>query len=93
MSWIEENLPHNLQVFIAYLEVEKGYSLATLRAYATDLKEFELFLNKVKKSLDSPEKIVKPDVLSFIQELYAKNLSKSSLARKLSSLRSFFAFF
>ncbi|KUJ96301.1 MAG: Tyrosine recombinase XerC [Desulfonauticus sp. 38_4375] len=92
MSWIEENLPHNLQVFIAYLEVEKGYSLATLRAYATDLKEFELFLNKVKKSLDSPEKIVKPDVLSFIQELYAKNLSKSSLARKLSSLRSFFRF-
>lgn len=92
MSWTEENLPKKLQLFLAYLEVEKGYSLSTIRAYGTDLKEFNVFLKKYNKSLDKPDKILKQDILSFIKYLYSQKLNKSSLARKLSSLRSFFKF-
>ncbi|SDO06036.1 integrase/recombinase XerC [Desulfonauticus submarinus] len=92
MSWTEENLPINLQIFLAYLDVEKGYSKATISAYGRDLIDFESYLQSVAKTLDSPQHIEKNDILSYLSSLYAKNLQKSSMARKLSSLRTFFNF-
>ncbi|MDQ7032079.1 MAG: tyrosine recombinase XerC [Desulfonauticus sp.] len=92
MSWTKENLPNNLQLFLAYLDIEKGYSKATLRAYARDLIDFEKHLNQQNKTLDLPEEITKQDILAFLNLLYSQNLEKSSLARKLSSLRGFFRF-
>jgi integrase/recombinase XerC len=92
MSWTEEHLPEPLQLFLAYLDVEKGYSGATLSAYGRDLLQFNDFLLEMDKGLHSPQDITARDITFFLGRLHEKNTAKSSTARKLSSLRAFFRF-
>ncbi|WP_028573769.1 tyrosine recombinase XerC [Desulfonatronovibrio hydrogenovorans] len=92
MSWTAEKLPEEIQHFLAYLDIEKGYSRATLAAYGRDLNQFEVFLQKREKSCARPGDIGRPDIHAFLVELHKDSLSKSSMSRKLSSLRSFFGF-
>jgi len=75
--------------FFNYLRVEKGLSANTLSAYAQDLKKFSAFLEKRHKALES---LGRREMLQFLSELRAKALSPASVARLLSSLRSFFKF-
>jgi len=73
--------------FIRYLQIEKEASVHTIRNYSADLKEFSSFL--------ADKKIEDVDYLSlrkFLAYLRSINLNKSSIARKLSALRSFFKF-
>jgi integrase/recombinase XerC len=87
------SLPEVCQGFLAYLEIEKGYSSATLRAYAADLDQFESYLlSRRTRSLKDYEAISREDATGFLAELHRLRLKKSSLARKLSSLRSLFRY-
>jgi len=92
MSRPMETLPENLEYFLAYLDVEKGFSGATLRAYGVDLAQWEAFLHSRGKSCAHAQDIVKQDVQAFLVQLHRQGIAKSSMARKLSSLRSFFRF-
>ncbi|MFO7726804.1 MAG: tyrosine recombinase XerC [Desulfonatronovibrio sp.] len=92
MSWTVENLPEHIQVFLAYLDIEKGYSRSTVAAYGSDLEQFEIFLQPRQKTCQEPESIVRADIHSFLAYLHKQGISKSSMSRKLSSLRSFFGF-
>ena len=85
-------LPEVCLGFLAFLEVEKGYSPATVRAYATDLEQFAAFLVRRGKSLDAFDAIAREDATGFLAELHRQRQKKSSMARKLSSLRSFFRY-
>lgn len=76
-----------LSQFFTYLEIEKNYSSHTILNYRLDLEEFVKFLDK--KSFESVEYV---DLRRFLAELKARNLKPRSLARKLSTLRSFFKF-
>ena len=78
--------------FLAYLTVEKGYSEATIRSYGTDLDQFGEFLKRVKRNLESPGRINRDHVRGFLAELHRRNLSKTSMGRKLSSLRAYFKY-
>lgn len=78
--------------FLGYLEVEKGYSPATVSAYAADLQQFAGFLIRRGKSLDDFEAIAREDATGFLAELHRMRQKKSSMARKLSTLRSFFRY-
>lgn len=73
--------------FIKYLEIEKGASAHTLRAYRKDLEEF---FNYVKTE---PKNIEILDVRGFIAEQIKGGLKKTSVSRRLASIRSFFKFF
>jgi len=73
--------------FIAYLEVEKNYSPHTILNYKSDLEEFALFLEKI-----SIEKVEYSHLRRFLAQLRAKEHKPRTVARKLSSLRSFFKF-
>ncbi len=87
--------PPHVQDFLAYLEVEKGYSPATVLSYGQDLDQFACFLEQrfaENISLDAPERIAKIHVQQFLAELHRLGMQKTSMARKLSSLRSFFRF-
>jgi len=86
------SLPEVCRGFLASLEVEKGYSPATERAYAADLEQFEAFLARRGKSLGAFEAIAREDATGFLAELHRQHQKKSSMARKLSTLRSFFRF-
>lgn len=85
-------LPEVCRGFLAFLEVEKGYSPATVRAYAADLDQFEAFLLRRGKGLAAFETIAREDATGFLAELHRQRQKKSSMARKLSTLRSFFRY-
>lgn len=73
--------------FISYLEIEKNYSPHTILNYRLDLYEFIAF------SGDMPvQEVSYLHFRKYLAELRHKNLKPRTLARKLSSLRSFFKF-
>lgn len=72
--------------FIRYLQIEKGVSPHTLRAYRKDLEIFSEFVKT------TPERIDPTDVREFIAEQISSGLSKTSAGRRLASIRSFFKF-
>ena len=76
-----------LDKFFTYFEIEKNYSSHTILNYRIDLEEFAGFLGKTPI-----ENVEYPDLRRFLAQLKGRNLKPRSLARKLSSLRSFFKF-
>jgi integrase/recombinase XerC len=75
--------------FLSFLEVEKNSSTHTVRAYESDLKQLSDFwqqlVKKEKTTTHSFDRIIRRYAVS----LFYKKMSKPSLARKLSCLRSF----
>jgi integrase/recombinase XerC len=92
MSWTAANLPDRVTAFLDYLQGQRGLSPATVRAYASDLKRCESFLRSMSKSLGQPEEIDKTHLLAFCADMHRAGLSKTSTARHLSSLRTFFRY-
>lgn len=77
--------------FIRHLKNERNYSLHTLRAYAGDLRAFEEFLRETDSALSVVDANV--DLMrSWVATLMDNGCAASSVCRKLSSLRSFYAF-
>jgi len=72
--------------FIRYLDLEKGVSSHTLRAYRKDL---EMFSESFSGKLNNLDVI---DLRGFIAGQIQKGLNKTTVSRRLSSLRSFFKF-
>ncbi len=73
--------------FLAWLDIEKGYSEHTVSGYGRDLAEFAAML---PDDLDSGE-LNASHVRRFVVSLHGKN-SGATVARKLSALRSFFKY-
>ncbi len=77
----------SIDLFCRWLENEKGYSDHTVSGYRRDLLEFT---GQVHKNGDVV-KVSGPDIRNFVIGLHGKN-GPSTVARKLSALRSFFRF-
>lgn len=92
MSWINATIPEAVSNFLLYLDAQRGYSPATMQAYDTDLQGLEVFLATRDKSLHAPDAIIRADILAFVADLHRRGMAKTSVCRKLSSLRSFFRF-
>jgi len=82
--------PLSVQAFLGWLKVQKGMAAATVAAYEQDLAQFEAWLAKDGLSLDKPAAISRKLVQRFVASLHREGLAHSSMARKLSALRSFF---
>jgi integrase/recombinase XerC len=82
--------PDLLEQYLDHLRYERGYSPATLKGYARDLLQFKEIVGARGVDCDRPEQIGKEDVHAYLADLHRKGLAKSSVARKLSSLRGFF---
>lgn len=78
------------EAFIEYLQIEKNASPYTIQFYSQDLKDFIAFLQK--EHVDNLAEINYAVIRLFLTELYDKKLSRRSVSRKISSLRSFFRF-
>jgi len=86
-----KSLPHHIKDFLRYLKQERNFTENTLSSYQNDLEAFERFLEKRKKEL-SFSAADKNLLRDFLIDLKEKGLDFSSIARKISALRSFFRF-
>ncbi len=75
--------------FIDYLKYQKNYSIYTCNNYKKDLKEYNNFIvsNKLNYKNLSYE-----DATKYLKLLNEEKNAKSSISRKLSSIRSFYKF-
>lgn len=84
-SWIES--------YIQYLQYQRNASAHTLRNYASDLEQFHSFLTHTPEGTErpepDPEQIDNLTIREFLGELYRRGNNKTSVARKLATLRSF----
>ncbi len=85
-------LPETVQMFLTHLDIEKGSSTATLASYRRDLIQFEEYLCSRSLTLGRLEKVDREVVRGFLAYLHGKRMAKTSVSRKLSSLRSFFKY-
>ena len=76
-----------LNDFEKYLKIEKGASKYTVDNYINDVFSFLDFMNNNRIKVSD---IKYNDVRNYLSYLYAKKLSKSSVSRILSALRTFF---
>jgi integrase/recombinase XerC len=76
--------------YVAYLEAERNVSPYTRRNYTSDLLEFFGFVKD--KGIVSLKDVNKLTLRSYLADLMEKGYAKSSIARKLSAVRSFFRY-
>ena len=72
--------------FLEYLAVERGASPHTVRGYAGDLREFSAFLRRAGDL--GPAAVDMRSVRAYLASLHQRGLAKSSIGRKLASVRS-----
>ncbi len=84
-----------IQDFIVHLRMERRVSEHTIRSYTTDLGLFQSFIKresqKDKKIIDIRD-IDSWILRGFLAFLHSQGQKRSSMARRLSSIRSFFGF-
>ncbi|MEH6990710.1 tyrosine recombinase XerC [Cytobacillus firmus] len=87
---MSENVNVSLKLFIEYLQIEKNYSQYTIEHYQHDISEFFMFMSE--QAISDLTKVEYQDVRIYLTNLFERKMSRKSVARKISSLRSFFKF-
>lgn len=80
-----------LTIFFSYIRFEKRFSEHTIKAYETDLTQFQEFLQhtyEIKKDDD----IEHTHIRAWIVDLLEQKITTRSINRKLSTLKSYFQF-
>jgi len=86
-----------MKEFIDYLKFELNYSQHTLRAYQSDLAQFFQWMDiiiteKISDFFCSLQMVDLLRVREYLQNLYDQRLSKRTIMRKLSAIRSFYKY-
>jgi integrase/recombinase XerC len=76
--------------YIAYLQAEKNVSAYTVRNYTRDLLEFFAFIKE--KGITTLRDVNKQTLRAYLSNLMDRKFAKSSIARKLSAIRSFYRY-
>lgn len=76
--------------YIAYLEAEKNASAYTVRNYTNDMLEFLEFVRR--RGIDSLKDVDKQTLRSYLAWMMDEGRAKTSIARKLSAVRSFYRY-
>src|SRR5699024_5786083 len=80
-----------IKQFQDYLNYERNYSKNTVNSYLNDLNEAKEFF-KENGGFSGWDQVKSCDVEIFLQNLATQNRSRTTQARKMSSLRSFYRF-
>lgn len=80
-----------MEDFLAHLRDERNASVHTLRNYRIDLASFTAYFRASQGDGFDPASITSIDLRAYLSSLYEKN-AKTSIARRLAALRSFYKF-
>ncbi len=83
------SIEEDVEAFLSHLQFERGSSKNTVRSYGADLKRFAGF---VKDNHLDHRKMGRREMRAWVALLHQQNLSPKSVARNLSSVRSFYRF-
>jgi len=81
----------SIKSFIDHLQFERGLARNTCLAYQRDLDKFNNFLHTIKKITDI-KAITSQDIQDYLLWQTQKGAQRSTVARSLSSLKTFFKF-
>ena len=79
----------NIVNFEKYLNIERNYSNYTIKNYLIDITEFIAYCNNFNKNYLN---IKYTDIKSYLTHLYEKKYKSTTISRKISALRTFYAF-
>jgi integrase/recombinase XerC len=86
----ENSLESLVDEYLAVLANERGASAHTLRAYRRELHGFAAYMSKSHAGTSSVNRIEHTHIRTYLGTLYERGLSKTSAARALASIRSWF---
>lgn len=78
--------------FLQYLRVERGASPHTLKGYREDLHALAEYLADDQGASPAPSSITTNELRGFLSALHEAGYAKSSISRRLASVRSFLKF-
>ncbi|CEG22469.1 Tyrosine recombinase XerC [Planococcus massiliensis] len=84
------NKEEMLKSFMTYIQLEKNYSEHTVHHYEKDLEDFFLFLEK--EGIPDIRDVEYLHARNYVTNLYEMTLSRTTISRKISSIRSFFKY-
>ncbi|HQA07196.1 MAG TPA: site-specific tyrosine recombinase XerD [Syntrophomonadaceae bacterium] len=80
-----------VEKFLEYIKYEKGLSANTISAYRRDLLKFHEFMLSQQRC-EHPENITRQDIRRFLTHELDQGISHPTVARRLSSLKTFYKF-
>ncbi len=78
--------------FLRYLAVERNTSSLTVKSYREDLEALFEYLADARGDLPAPREITTLDLRGYVSAVTEAEYAKSTIARRLASLRSFFRY-
>ena len=86
-----KNLSASLQIdiFLEMMAAERGASINTITAYLRDLKEFEVFMLRRNRNIESADS---KNIQDYLAQLKINGRASTTRARKLSVLKQFYQF-
>src|SRR5580704_4591931 len=85
-------MKHAIDKFLQYLQSVRNSSPHTILNYGKDLSQFVAYLTPPGAQPPSLLHITHTMIREFVGHLHDQGLQKSSIARKLAALRSFFKY-
>ncbi|MEL7496153.1 MAG: tyrosine recombinase XerC [Planctomycetota bacterium] len=85
-------MQQSISRFLRYLEVERNSSPMTIKSYREDLEQLLEYLTESMGGVPKPSRITPLDLRTYVSALHEAGYAKSSVSRRLASLRSYFKF-
>ncbi|MFF5993304.1 tyrosine recombinase XerC [Lysinibacillus sp. KU-BSD001] len=79
-----------LSQFIKYVQLERNFSVHTVREYEADIQQFLAFLKQ--EGVMSLAEVEYLHARLYVTKLYDDNMARTTISRKISSVRSFFRY-
>lgn len=81
-----------IERFLRYLEIERNAAPLTLKSYGEDLSALLGYLSECYGQAPTPREITALDLRGYVSALHEAGYAKTSVARRMASLRTFFKF-
>jgi integrase/recombinase XerC len=85
-------MQNSITRFLQYLRVERNASDLTIKSYREDLEHLVGYLTETGGDCPEPGAITTLDLRGYVASLHDADYAKTTIARRLASIRSFFRF-